>query len=146
MSVEASAAAYARYFDQLTPATTGELRRLAVADMRFKDPFNDVRGVERVIDLFDHMFETTEQPRFVTGAMAVTGRTAFVRWRFTCTVPGRLLPLALAIEGVSEVRFDDAAVVLEHVDYWDPAHALYERLPLLGGVLRRLRRHLAHRP
>jgi hypothetical protein len=61
-------------------------------------------------------------------------------------VPSRLLSLALAIEGVSEVRFDAAELVVEHVDYWDPAAAVYERLPLLGGVLRGLRRRLAHRP
>jgi hypothetical protein len=146
VSVEAAAGVYARYFDELTTATTGDLRRLAAADMRFKDPFNDIRGVDRVVGLFDHMFQTTEQPRFVTGAIAVTSRTAFLRWRFTCTVPSRLLSLALAIEGVSEVRFDAAELVVEHVDYWDPAAAVYERLPLLGGVLRGLRRRLAHGP
>ena len=146
MTIDAAARAYARYFDELTPATTGDLRRLAARELRFRDPFNDIRGVERVIALFDHMFRTTTNPRFATGANATTGRTAFLRWRFTGSVPGRLAPLSLAIDGVSEVRFDAAELVVEHVDHWDAAGQLYERLPLLGGVLRRLRRRLAHGP
>ena len=32
--------------------------------------------------------------------------------------------------------------VVEHRDYWDAAEQLYEKLPLIGGVLRLLKRSM----
>jgi len=32
--------------------------------------------------------------------------------------------------------------VVEHIDYWDAAEQVYERLPLLGPILRRVRQRL----
>lgn len=145
MSIAERAEAYARFFATLTPATKDELRRLAHPDMRFVDPFNDVRGIDAVCAVFDHMFETTRDPRFVTETPVVASHTAFIRWRFDCTINSRLYPKAMHIEGVSEVRFDEAGLVTAHTDYWDAAGQLYEHLPLLGGLLRSLRRRLAAR-
>jgi hypothetical protein len=47
-----------------------------------------------------------------------------------------------SIDGVSEVAFDEAGKVRSHIDHWDAAGGLYERLPLIGAVLRHLRRRL----
>jgi steroid delta-isomerase len=38
------------------------------------------------------------------------------------------------------VRFDDAGRVAWHRDYWDAAEELYAKLPVVGAVVRMLRR------
>jgi hypothetical protein len=68
-----------------------------------------------------------------------SGHTALIRWRFTCSLKGR----GIDISGVSHVSFDDSGRVTAHVDYWDAAEGLYERMPLLGTVMRWLRGRLA---
>lgn len=143
MSTAESAKAYARYFDRLRPESTHELKRLAHPDMRFVDPFNDVRGVDKVCAIFDHMFETTREPRFVTEPPIVGERSAFIKWRFTCRIESRFLTRPLTIDGVTEVEFDDQGSIIAHIDHWDAASQLYEKLPLLGSFLRFLRRRLA---
>jgi len=143
MSTAEKAAAYARFFDTLGPASKGELRRLAHPEMRFVDPFNDVRGIDRVCAVFDHMFETTKEPRFVTQPPLVAGDTAFIKWRFTCTIDHRFYTKPMTIDGVTEVSFDATGLVIAHIDYWDAASQLYEKLPLLGSLLRLIRRRLA---
>jgi hypothetical protein len=35
--------------------------------------------------------------------------------------------------------------VVEHIDYWDAAEQIYERLPVLGNVLRPIRERLGLR-
>jgi steroid delta-isomerase len=47
------------------------------------------------------------------------------------------------IHGASQLRFDGEGRVCHHRDYWDAAGELYESLPLLGGVLRLLKRRLS---
>jgi len=41
------------------------------------------------------------------------------------------------------VTFDDNGLVVAHIDYWDAAQNLYERLPLIGWLFAWLRRRLA---
>ncbi|MFW6322186.1 MAG: hypothetical protein ACOC02_01025, partial [Guyparkeria sp.] len=49
----------------------------------------------------------------------------------------------VSIEGMSELVLGADGLVVEHVDYWDPAGQLYERVPLLGWLMRRIRHRLA---
>ena len=44
------------------------------------------------------------------------------------------------IRGGSLLRFDAQGLVQEHRDYWDTAEELYEKLPVLGVLMRGLRR------
>jgi hypothetical protein len=44
---------------------------------------------------------------------------------------------------MTEVHFDQSGKVAAHLDHWDAASQLYEHVPLLGGVLRIIRRRLA---
>jgi steroid delta-isomerase len=143
MSTLERAEAYARYFDELSPASRDALKNLAHPDIRFVDPFNDVRGIDKMLAVFDHMFATTTDPRFVTEPPIVAGDTAFIKWRFTCTIENRFWRKAMTIDGVTEVQFDAAGLITAHIDYWDAARQLYEKLPLLGGLLRAIRRRLA---
>jgi hypothetical protein len=137
------AKAYARYFDELSEASKSELRRLAHPDIHFVDPFNDVCGIDKVCAVFDHMFETSDSPRFVTEPPLIASDVAFIKWRFTCRIKSRFMPRPLTIDGITEVHFDGAGRVTEHLDYWDAARQLYEELPLLGGLLRMIRQRLA---
>lgn len=131
--------AYVRFWATLRPETTGALRELAVPELLFRDPFNEIRGVDRVVAMLDHMFATIGQPRFVVRHAVSVGATGFVRWDFDCRLRGR----ALAIEGMSEIGLDRSGLVTSHVDHWDAARQVYERLPLLGGLLRQVRKRLA---
>jgi limonene-1,2-epoxide hydrolase len=130
---------YARYWETLRPDAVGELRALATPDLLFRDPFNEIRGVERVIAMLEHMFASLAAPVFVVRRIARDGEVAFIRWDFTCTARGR----ALAIEGVSEIHLASDGRVAAHLDHWDAASQVYARIPLLGGVLQQLRKRLA---
>ncbi|MFO1070186.1 MAG: nuclear transport factor 2 family protein [Geminicoccaceae bacterium] len=135
MSIEA----YARYWETLSPATTGDLRGLARSDLVFRDPFNEIRGVDAVVAMLDRMFRDLGQPRFVVVRIASDGPVSFIRWDFTFELRGR----PLRIEGVSEVELDGEGRVARHIDHWDAAGQVYERIPLLGGLLRQVRKRLA---
>ena len=53
------------------------------ADARFKDPFNEVRGIAAISAVFRHMFDTLEQPRFVIeDDHRRSGDQCFLSWDF----------------------------------------------------------------
>ncbi|MDO9599455.1 MAG: nuclear transport factor 2 family protein [Azoarcus sp.] len=138
---DASAAAenLARFYQTLTPLSLTRIDAFYAEQAQFKDPFNDVSGLPAIARIFEHMFATVETPRFVVTTRIVEGRQAMLGWDFHLQLRGR----ALVIRGVSHVRFDDEGKVLVHRDYWDAAEELYAKLPILGALMRVLRRKLS---
>lgn len=141
--LDAAMAAYEAYFADLTPETVAELRDLAVADMRFRDPFNDVQGVEKVVRLLQMSFEDTEGMRFEFIDRAVSDHVCYYRWRCLFT-PKRMPKSGIwTLDGMSEVAFDGEGRVVSHIDHWDASTQFYARLPVVGGIIRLVRRRLA---
>ena len=130
------------WFETLTPDTLDALPCFYGADARFKDPFNEVEGHAAIRRIFAHMFETTQAPRFVIHERVGEGDQVFVTWTFHFGLKGR----TYAVVGATHLRLGDDGRVVMHRDYWDAAEELWQKLPLIGPVVRWLRgRFAAHR-
>lgn len=127
-------------YERLTPAHLARLGDYYTPDAQFKDPFNDVRGVPAIAQVFAHMFETLDQPRFVVTQHIVQGEQAFLAWEFHFRMRRWRPQVAQCIRGTTLLRFDAQGRVALHRDYWDAAGELYEQLPLLGTLMRWLRK------
>lgn len=127
---------YAAVFTQLNAASLPDLAALLDDKTVFQDPFHRLEGREEVIALFAALYRRMPAARFeVLDCCAhPSGETHYLRWRFT---GGRF-----DFTGVSTVRFNAAGLVAEHIDYWDAAQGVYEKLPALGRLLRGIRRFL----
>lgn len=126
-------------FETLKPATVDSLATLYADDARFRDPFNDVRGRAAVARIFSHMYSQVDAPRFEVTSSQCVADTAWLEWVMHFEMRGR----PQAIVGATRLLFDAQGRVTDHRDYWDAAQELYEKLPLIGSVLRALRRRLA---
>jgi limonene-1,2-epoxide hydrolase len=132
--------AYVGFFETLSRPNLDRLDALTTHDVRFKDPFNNIRGRAALRGVLAHMLENCSGLRFVVTHCAWDGDIAFLRWRFVATIP-RLG--TWDVTGVSEVTLDDAGRVAAHVDYWDAGEHVYMRVPVIGAALRAIRRRLA---
>jgi steroid delta-isomerase len=132
-----------RFYEALEPATlqTG-LRTIYAPRATFKDPFNEVRGVDAIEQIFTHMYQQVIQPRFVITTRAINGRDAFLTWDFIFRMR-RFTDAPQCIRGATHLRFNAEGQVEMHRDYWDAAEELYEKLPLLGALMRWLKRKAA---
>ncbi|GLR13317.1 hypothetical protein GCM10007907_21070 [Chitinimonas prasina] len=128
-----------RWFESLTPTSLTGIAHYYAPQARFRDPFNDVRGLPAIERIYQHMFDTLAQPRFVVESSIVEAERAFVVWRFEFGLRGR----AMVIRGGSQLELDSQGLIVLHHDYWDAAEQLYEHVPVLGAVLRMIKRRLA---
>ncbi len=126
----------ATLFERLTPADVEALGRHYTEDAWFKDPFNEVRGLAAIQPIFRHMYAALETPRFVVTSRIPGAGECFLAWEFHFGLRGR----ALTIRGASHLRFAADGRVAWHRDYWDAAEELYEKLPVLGVLMRWLKR------
>lgn len=106
---------------------------------RFKDPFNDVQGVDAIMAIFDHMFATTEAPHFIILDTVASNDQAFVTWLFEFGLRGK----PYQVRGATHFRFNAAGKITEHRDYWDAAEELLQKLPLIGAPMRWLWKQFA---
>ena len=128
-----------RFFETISPDSVAQLSSIYTEEVFFKDPFNEVRGIAAVTAIFAHMFEQVDAPRFVITTSVLQDDQAFLTWDFLFRMK-RFAREEQCIRGATHLRFDADGRVSLHRDYWDAAEELYEKLPLLGAVMRGLKR------
>jgi steroid delta-isomerase len=127
------------YFESLTPDAVARLSEHYAANAWFKDPFNEVTGLEAIRRVFAHMYRQVEEPRFRVTDRVIAENGALLVWDFSFRLGRR----AIVVRGATHLRFNGRGKVAYHRDYWDTAEELYSKLPLLGTLTRLLRRRLA---
>ena len=131
------------YFESVSEATVPQLRNFYAHDAYFKDPFNEVHTVQQIEQIFAHMFGPLSEPRFVVHSRIEQGDEAFLTWDFRFRIKKYKPDVEQVIRGGSHLRFDAQDKVCYHRDYWDAAEELYEKLPLIGGLMRFMKRRMA---
>ena len=106
----------------------------------FKDPFNDVQGLAAIQGIFGHMFEALHEPRFVVTNRVVQGPHCFLTWDFLFRFKSFQQDTPQTVRGASHLVLDEQGLVTLHRDYWDAAEEMYEKFPVVGGVMRWLKK------
>jgi steroid Delta-isomerase len=128
------------YFESLTPASVADLAAWYTEQATFKDPFNEVHGLHAIERIFAHMFIALDKPRFVVTERVVQNGQCFLVWDFVFQLKRFDTATVQTIRGASQLRFAADGRIDYHRDYWDAAEELYEKLPLLGTLMRWLKR------
>lgn len=130
----------ATFFETLSPQSVSQLHMFYDAEARFKDPFNEVQGLPEIERIFRHMYVALEQPHFLVTGQVVDGVQAFLTWEFRFRFKRFDTSAWQAVRGASHVVFNEQGLVTLHRDYWDAAEELYEKLPVVGGLMRWLKK------
>jgi len=130
------------FFEQLKPEDTARMAAIYAADAYFRDPFNEVRGPAAIARIFDDMFARLADCRFVIREVVADAGGVLLTWDFTFRMKSYRPATVQTIHGASHLKFDAAGLIAYHRDYWDAAEELYAKLPLIGPVMRFLRRRL----
>ncbi|WMW82470.1 nuclear transport factor 2 family protein [Undibacterium cyanobacteriorum] len=124
------------WYATMSPQTLPRIDDFYTEQAYFKDPFNEVNERSKIKRIFEHMFETTENPSFIFDDCIISGDQAFLSWRFVFGLRGK----QYKVMGASHLRFASDGKVCMHRDYWDPAEELWEKLPILGAFIGWLRK------
>jgi steroid delta-isomerase len=131
-----------QFFETMSLDSLQQIVQIYTADARFKDPFNDVRGVAEIRRVFAQIATQVEVPSFGVTHSVCQGDDAFLTWDFGFKMK-RWREDEQVIHGASHIRFAADGRVVYHRDYWDAAEELYEKLPVLGSLMRWLKRQAA---
>ena len=131
---------YARAHGVMTLASVDGVVDLCTEDVVFHDPFNDTIGKTELRHLFIDMFKNTKNPRTEVTDLFGGRRRWIVKWRFQAGLP---VIGALDVVGLTELALADDGRVASHIDYWDSGLPIYGKLPVLGGIVRSVRKRMS---
>ncbi|NBX56415.1 MAG: nuclear transport factor 2 family protein [Betaproteobacteria bacterium] len=133
-------------FETLKPADIAQLGDWYTPEACFKDPFKQVQGVAEIQAIFAHMFTTLQNPRFVVSTCIAQDNACFVVWDFLFRFKATQRGLDQCIRGCSHLVFkqgnDGVWRIDMHRDYWDAAEEMYEKFPLIGSLMRWLKKQV----
>lgn len=128
------------FFETLSPESVQRIAEIYTDHAWFKDPFNEVRGVPAIQRIFSHMYEQLHAPRFIVTGRVQQGEQVFLTWDFRFRFRRYQPAQEQTIRGASHLLLAPDGRIRAHRDYWDAAEELYEKLPLVGGLMRWLKR------
>ncbi|HEX6735433.1 MAG TPA: nuclear transport factor 2 family protein [Azonexus sp.] len=134
------------FYHALTPESVARFPAFYSADAYFKDPFNEVRGVEAIARIFAHMFRQVDAPRFTVTERVAEANGAMLVWALSYHVRRWGRSRTQVIRGISHLKFAADGKVNYHRDYWDAAEELYMKLPVFGRIMRYLKNAFACKP
>jgi hypothetical protein len=85
------------------------------------------------------MFVNLDEPRFVVRERIVQGNQCFLTWDFLFRMK-RFRNDEQCIRGGSHLVLTAEGRIQSHRDYWDAAEELYEKLPVVGSLMRWLKK------
>jgi hypothetical protein len=143
LSLEAARQRFTDLYGQFTPEALREnIPRTFAPNAYLNDQIRELQGVEAIEE---YLVETSE--KFGEGTFAVEhaareGAEFYFRWTMSFTLDEGSDKPPLVAPGVSHVRFDDRGRILFQRDYWDTTSTVYERIPVLGGMIRLVKKRL----
>lgn len=129
-----------QYFTAMSAASVRDLTATVYAPGAYlNDTLVGIDGAERIQAYFAHTVEKADQLTVEFLDRAPADADWFVRWRMTVVAGGLNDGKPVITYGVSQLRFDADGRVLLHKDFWDSGTGLYEQLPVVGWIVRRVR-------
>lgn len=127
-------------YNQLDASNLHRLDEIYAEDVRFRDPVHAIEGREALREYLARLYDGVEDCHFDYGEVLSDDRRAMIAW--TMRFRHRRFNKGRTIEvvGVSSIEFDDK--VTRHHDYFDMGQMIYERVPVLGALIRRIKSRL----
>lgn len=140
MSQDTALDDFCAFFNKLDNTCTEKLYEVYTDDIVFSDPLHTVKGRGALETYFADMYANVTECQFRYHHRQRHGATAFVTWTMHVAHPRLAGGKVINVDGCSQLTFSQDGRVSQHRDYFDAGALLYENIPVLGGLIRLLKR------
>jgi len=134
---------FQQLYRELDRSNIEKLENLYAPDIDFHDPFHQVAGLQQLKNYFLNLYVNVEQIDFEFGESVSQGNQHFVDWTMHLTHPKLNKGRTIQVPGASFLKVNEAQQIILHRDFFDAGAMLYEQLPLLGAVIKHIKRRMS---
>lgn len=114
-------------------------------EVTFTDPLGTIAGLASLKAYYAHMYESVSQVRFEFTDEVAQGDTHVVMWTMHLCAKGINKGKEVTATGNSVLRFGPEDTVIYHRDYFDMGEFIYQHIPILRFLVRKVNGALEHK-
>ena len=103
----------------------------------FVDPFHEIHGLQRLAEYFAEMYENVAHCEFRFNEQYTKEKSAALFWTMSLRHKTFDKHNTIEVNGSSLIRFGEK--IHFHQDYFDAGALIYERVPLVGKVIKTIK-------
>ncbi|WP_020394892.1 nuclear transport factor 2 family protein [Thiolinea disciformis] len=130
---------FKQVYERLAKDNLSALQSVYSPNIEFQDPLHRVQGYAAFESYFAALYTHLESCRFVIKGLFYQSNQACVTWTMTFVHPRLNGGKAVQVEGASHLQFNEHYIE-KHRDYADLGQMLYEHIPVLGSVIRTVKK------
>jgi hypothetical protein len=111
-------------------------------DVQFIDPAHKITGLTNLTQYFAALYKNVESIEFSFDHMLENDSEGYVQWLMTFSHKKLAGGKPISVNGTTFLQFDSEGKVYYHRDYFDLGAMLYEQLPLLGRLVKLIKKGL----
>ena len=132
-----------RAYCSLAMGNTAELTPLYSEDVYFEDPSHGIQGKAALLERFQQLYSKVDSCNFKFHQTLDTGGEIFLAWTMILRQRGPKSGEVIRVEGASFLKVRNNRIYY-HRDYFDLGAFVYENVPMLGSIIRRIKQRLAN--
>ncbi|MDS4043172.1 MAG: nuclear transport factor 2 family protein [Candidatus Competibacter sp.] len=129
-------------FNQLNRDNLPLLGEIYTSDVRFRDPVHALDGLPALRNYYGRLYVGVVSCHFDFEAEVIQGQQGMLAWVMRFQHARFRAGETLGLRGASHLQFLDDGRVHYHRDYFDMGEFIYERVPVLGGIIRAIKNRL----
>jgi hypothetical protein len=136
-SLDHPVARFQALFATLSPKEPMPLDQVYAPSIVFEDPLHRFEGIDSLRAYFERLNSQLVEGRFTFDTPVIGEGMAVLPWVMNLRL--RRLPHPVIVPGCSHIRYDQTGRITYQRDYFDAGALIYEQIPVLGFVIRRIK-------
>ena len=132
---------FCRHYQCLSADNLAVLSEIYAPEIHFHDPSHQLTGIDNLRCYFENLFSNVKHCQFEIAQVIEQEGEAFVRWQMHFAHPKLNSGHPITVPGLSQLRFSEQ--IDFHRDYFDLGAMLYEHIPVMGALVKSLKRRLS---
>ena len=133
---------FVRNYEALSVDNLDLIRVIYHREVQFQDPAHQLSGLDTLEQYFTSLYTNLSACTFTIDSTVVEGDKAAIYWTMVFCHPKLNRGRQVTVEGSSLIQGRENKVIY-HRDYLDMGGMLYEHIPVLGSLVRLVKKRLS---
>ncbi len=136
---------FSKLYGELNKDTLHYLDELYAPDIKFVDAIHEINGIDNLRSYFEHLYSNLQQCQFdiqhtIEKYPNNEEGEASIFWTMSYIHPKINKGKCIIVDGTTHIKFKDK--IYYHRDYIDMGQMLYEHLPIVGSMVKFIKKRM----
>lgn len=132
---------FEQFYENLSLSSIENLGDIYHSEIVFMDPVSNHQGLHNVKQYFTKLLENTTHCNCKIQATMGMNNQFSVTWKMRYGHPKLNSGREIIVDGITHLKHQDDRIIL-HRDYFDMGQMIYEQVPILGFVVKRIKNRM----